>query len=240
MKSVTLLAVLLAAAAVASADIHLVIEDAVGASRIAGVAVKAYLVKAVMDPGDDPADFAITSLDIRFDGPMLQSWEGTYDEDYGWSYRPTPYMDPWAVPSGKQPTIRDSRLIMYVTAPSPWAGELVMGSGAPAEDLVGGVVVPVSMSQHLYGKGTWLGALFTGEHNRVAYGITGGVTTIEIAQIIMTAADADTVGTHVWGDMGTKTQGGRHFDTMIGVPEPASLGLLAVGGVMALIRRRRA
>lgn len=230
MKSVTLLSVLLVAAAVASAELRVVVDPPVNIVGRDSQPGKAYLVRLVNDTGLKAED--ATSVDIQFTGTMMQAWAYNMDAE---DFLPTP--GGLATDKPTNPTNwKDSRFIPNVA---------VVKAGTEAENLLTSGIFGLYMA----GTGDWLGAWYDADlggpiapvKKGMSYGFEGGVPAVEVALIVI--PDTNTAGVRMFGNIAKfgNPNAGIDVDMMIGaIPEPASISLLALGGIAALIRRRRA
>lgn len=240
MKSVTMLCVMLVAA-VASAGVQIVVDPPISTTANALYpATKIFTVRAVADPGD-----FVTSVMIQFNGPMMQRWDMRFDEDLQAWVKYDPLISNPIYNVAQTGTVRDSAFVLQgiTSFLDPPAETFLVGT--PLEDQnqataheIGGA----AGNHYWYGKGTMLGDP-SGEG--LTFTPTGQVTSMVLAQIVMDAADYPANGIRMsgglcWKNLQTGVDATGPLTGWIGVPEPASISLLAIGAVAALIRRRRA
>ena len=170
-----------------------------------------FKIYAAIQPGDSMDEWA-SSIDGRFDGPMHQIWAG--------GFYPTPMMDSATYLDANQQA-RDTHMLFF-------------------SSIVGAVRLPVE--DNVAGVGSYVSGGFDqgGAPLNFAIGILGDyqVANFAIAQIVLpvTAKGVEPVTVTL---KIAKRGGQDSIETVFDIPEPMTLGLLAVGAVGLVIRRRR-
>jgi len=218
MKKLLAVAVLLCVASVASADLQWVITEVVD-TDLSSRNLRGFNVSLVGTVADKDE---LAAVDGVLTGSLSQCWfsGATATPDIG---------SPWTLLPSPTAMMVDTHVLADL------AGTDVIVAKKPTEDsdLPGGNLELIGSYQR--GVGTKV----TGPNGteNFAYAIPSGSQSLSTQLLHVVIPDGTTarlVATAVAQD-GT----GYAIDTPIPVPEPATLGLLAIGGIGALIRRRR-
>ena len=214
MKKVLVALAVMSLASVASANLELVIT----ANPDPGAGLESYnLTFKGVTAGD-----AFSAFDGRLEGKLSQCWylnKGVYDS--------TPWSDYFSLPAEATAYARDTHLLF-----DPHDAAHVLIASDPEEDMDTGSIVEV-VNGYDRALGTYMATTAT---SNMAFAVPVAHQTLNqpFAQVVFPAGEVVTLtGTGVGNN-----QQALYLNNVV-IPEPATLGLLAVGAVGALIRRRR-
>jgi hypothetical protein len=213
MKKLLLVAAVLSLGSVVSADMQVVITENTGPLTPAGY--ESFVISYV---GADASE-ALSAFDGTINGTLLQAWwvgkniDKTTYEGYFWVTEPASIA-------------ADSHLLVDVSDPAQ-----VLEASKIDEDAVLGTALTPDL--YTVGLGTYM-ATTAISNMAFAIPVAFQTATTELFQVVTPVGQVAVLnGTAVSFNGGSVV----HVNTPI--PEPATMGLLVIGGIGALIRRRR-
>jgi opacity protein-like surface antigen len=217
MKKLLLVAVVLSLASVVSADMLPVVTENTGPNTPAGY--QSYIVGYV----GQTAGEELSAFDGNITGSLLQAWY--YDRG-----RYIKTLDVFEFLAGEDASIAsDSHILLDLGN----AAKVLIAS-SPDEDATFDAVPPQTPDGYDMGLGTYMSTTAT---SNMAFAIPSAYQALstDVFQVVIPA------GTTAWlRGIAVAADGSSYQEPVpIPIPEPATMGLLAIGGIGALIRRRR-
>ena len=220
MKKLLLVAVVLSLGSVASADMEVVITENTGPLTPTGY--QSYVVSY----NGATAGEELSAFDGNLTGTLLQAWY------YVSSTRIFSTVSSYETfIAGEDASVAsDTHLLVDTTD----AAKVLIAS-SPEEDAVLFNPVQTTPDGYRMGHGTYMA---TTAISNMAFAIPSAhqALSTDLFQVVIPAGSTALLNGTVVANNGTSIV---HVNTPIPVPEPATMGLLAIGGIGALIRRRR-
>lgn len=217
MKKLLAVVVLLCVASVASADLQMVVTETTDADHTAA-GLRAFKVSFV---GTTASKDEFNAIDGNLSGDLSQCWFGGATSTPGLG-------SPWTLIASPAAEKLDTHMLVDL------AGADVLLAKKPTEDsdLPGGVIETIDGYQR--GMGTKMTGPDGTENFSYAIQASAQALSTDVLQVVVPATGNAHLSATVVAQDSTPVLVEYDF-----IPEPATLGLLAVGGIGALIRRRR-
>ena len=214
MKKVLLVAAVMSLASVASAD--LMLEITRNADPQVGLESYTLTFKGVTS-GD-----SLSAFDGNFQGPMSQTW-------YYWKeWLPSVWIGDFLLPAEAASAAVDTHLLL-----DPHDAAHVLVASEPTEDFDDLAIIETTVDGYDRALGTYMATTAT-SNMAFAIPVAYQVTVQPFAQIVIPAGE-----TVLLNATAVSNNGYGLMLVDVPIPEPATLGLLALGAAGALIRRRR-